>query len=85
MQIAPNRQSFYHLLLSIMLVKLINWCLFLGLLLRGFTDRGHEGLRGVLPSDQRDNVLVPQGVLRARGGGRRLDRKYMNYSDKLHF
>jgi len=48
-----------------------------GILLRGLTQRRHEGLRGVLPSDQRNNVLVPEGVLRARGGRRRLDSKYL--------
>lgn len=47
----------------------------LGLLLRGSLERWHEGLRRVLPTDTRNHVLVPEGVLRARGRWRRLDGK----------
>lgn len=48
-----------------------------GLLLRGLAERRDEGFRGVLPADQRNDLLVSQGVLRAGGGRRRLDRKYL--------
>jgi hypothetical protein len=34
-----------------------------GLLLRGFTERRHERLRGVLPSNQRNDLLVSQSIL----------------------
>jgi hypothetical protein len=76
---AADNRTLYHmqhpLWGALIFHNVHNWYLLLGLLLRGFTERRHERLRGVLPSNQRNNVLVSQSILRARGGRRRLDGK----------